>query len=51
MSEKYRGPRVVPDPEMTALNRHPLIWFLSMLTIGLSLWGVAFLIVWWVVKR
>ena len=36
MSEKWSGPRVVPD--MTAMDRHPIGWWVCIIGAGILGW-------------
>ena len=49
MSEKWSGPRVVP--EMPAMTRHTLVWWVSIVTVGIVLWAWLAVIVVWVFRR
>ena len=49
MSEQYRGPRVVP--EMTVMERHSIVWWVSIVTVVIVLWVWLAAIVIWVFRR
>ena len=50
MSEKYRGPRVVPD-RIIGPKINLTVWLAMMLTFGIGAWVAVFVAAWWVFKR
>jgi len=47
MSEKWNGPRAVPD-RIVGPNNNPLVWYAMLLTVGIGAWVAVFVAAWWV---